>query len=340
MIKHIKFTVGNVWEGYKTVEVSIGTKNSSYKILRNGLGDIGKKNARAVEVSSEWVAELDALNIFSWEKDFYNADTSGDVQWELIYKWGRKIYHGRGSNAYPENWEKFLDWLDKLIPEMQFVNRKRLEKVTLNYNRESAIGYKISEDLTLDRREKVLTLDKKNAYTNAKHIYDITPVEDKLFDAAQDFFDSLEVQEFNELAMPKIKIELVRHDGSIENIDAVYSESCLPGLTKFIDVLKNFASDLSAEIFAPLSEPEKDLQGKYIFCKVQFKGSYKSYTYRAEDETLAVGDVVDVPVGRNNDVAQAKIVEIGYFDEADAPFPIDKIKTVIGKHIADDWENY
>lgn len=336
MIKHIKFTVGSFWGGYKTVEVSIGTKNISYKILRNGLGDVDKKKVRAVEVSSEWLAEFDALNIFSWATDFYNADTQNNTQWELIYKWGKKIYHGHGSNAFPENWERFLDWLDKLIPEMHFVNRRRLEKVTLNYFRESAIGYEISEDLTLDRHAKFLTLDKKVS----KHVYDFTPVEEKLFDAAQNFFDNLDVQAFNELAMPKIKIELVRHDGSIENIDAVYSESCLPGLTEFIDVIKNFASDLSAEIFAPLSEPEKDLQGKYIFCKVQFKGSYKSYTYRAEDETLAVGDIVDVPVGRNNEVAQARLVEIGYFDETDAPFPIDKIKTVIGKHIADDWENY
>ena len=339
MIKHIKFTIGGYFSGYKTVELAIGTKNVSYKILRNGLNDIDKKNSRVVGLSEEWLADFDALNISSWETDYTNAEVQDGTQWELIYKWGKKSYIGHGSNAYPENWNKFLDWLDKLIPQMQFVNRKQLEKVTLNYYRVSAIGYEIFEDLTLDRREKTLTLNKKNAQTNAKHIYDITPVEDKIFDAAQDFFDNLEMEPSPELKVPKIKIELVRHSGSVDNLETVYSEGYLPGLTKFIEVIKGFVSDLSAEIFAPINDGQ-DKDDKYIFCKVQFKGSYKSYTYRTEDETLAVGDVVDVPVGRNNDVAQARIVEIGYFDEEEAPFPIDRIKMIIGKHVASDWENY
>ena len=339
MIKHIKFTIGGVFSGYKTVELAIGTKNVSYKILRNGLNDIDKKNSRVVGLSEEWLADFDALNISSWETDYTNAEVQDGTQWELIYKWGKKSYIGHGSNAYPENWNKFLDWLDKLIPQMQFVNRKQLEKVTLNYYRVSAIGYEIFEDLTLDRREKTLTLNKKNAQTNAKHIYDITPVEDKIFDAAQDFFDNLEMEPSPELKVPKIKIELVRHSGSVDNLETVYSEGYLPGLTKFIEVIKGFVSDLSAEIFAPINDGQ-DKDDKYIFCKVQFKGSYKSYTYRTEDETLAVGDVVDVPVGRNNDVAQARIVEIGYFDEEEALFPIDRIKMIIGKHVVGDWENY
>ena len=111
-------------------------------------------------------------------------------------------------------------------------------------------------------------------------------------------------------------------------------------MTKFIEVIKDFASDLSAEIFAPINDDDQNKPDKYIFCKVQFKGSYKSYTYRTEDKTLSVGDVVDVPVGRNNDIAQARIVEIGYFDEEEAPFPIERIKVIIGKHVANDWENY
>ena len=81
MIKYIKFTVGGFFCGYKTVEISIGTKNVSYKILRNGLEDVGKKKSHAVEVSDEWLAEFDALNIFSWEKDYFNAEIHGGTQW-------------------------------------------------------------------------------------------------------------------------------------------------------------------------------------------------------------------------------------------------------------------
>ena len=332
MVKYIKFTIGNVSEGYKTVEVSVGTKNISCKILRNGLLEVGKKNSRTIEAPEEYFAEFDALNIFSWEKDYCNDEFGDGTQWELIFKHGKKNYRGHGVDAYPENWEQFLNWLDKLVPEMQFVNRRRLEKITLNYSREE----KFFETLTLDRREKTLTFDKKIS----RHVYNFGADIEEIFAAAQIFFDNSEIQPFNESDMPKIKIELVRHDGSTENFETICNEICLPGLTKFIEVIQSFVKDLTAEIFSASKVASKNQQGKYIFCKVQFKGRYKSYSYRTEDETLAVGDIVDVPVGKNNEVAQAKIVEIGYFDEEEAPFPVDKIKTIIGKHVLADWENY
>lgn len=336
--KQIKFTVGNFAQGYKSVEIFIKSGAVSYKILRSGLLAVDKKTAPA-EIPATWLDEFDALNLFDWAEN-YSSEARGGERWELILKDGRKIYRSRGANAYPENWINFLDWLDALVPELEFVNRRRLEKVTLDYSRESAIGYMISEKLTLDRREKILTLDKKNAQTLAKHIYSIEPVTEKLFDAAQIFFDGLEVDDCQRDYPAQIKIELVRHDGSTEKFDALFNETSLPGLGKFVDVLKSFVTDLTAEIFAPVPAVVAPAQGKYIFCKVQFKGSFKHYTYQTDDETLAVGDEVDVPVGKNNDVNQARIVEIGYFDEYEAPFPIDRIKKIIGKHVAADWENY
>ena len=330
MVKYIKFTVGDVSDGYKTIEIFIGTKKVSYKILRNGLLDVGKKKPQTVEVPDELFNEFDDLKICSWEKDY--SDGSNGSQWELIFKHGKKGYCGHGSGDYPENLERFLDWLDKLVPDMEFVNRRRLEKITLKYSREE----KLIETLTLDNRARTLTLDKKIS----KHVYNFGAGIANIFDAAQIFFDNLEVQTVSDSDSPKINIELVRHDGSIENINTSYNEICLPGLTEFIEVLQDTIDDLSAEIFTAGIVNVETPQDKFIFCKVQFKGSYKSYTYRAEDETLAVGDIVDVPVGKNNDVAQAKIVEIGYFDESEAPFPIDRIKLIIGKHVIDDWENY
>lgn len=331
--KQIKFTIGGFFGGYKTVEISIADDAASYKILRGGLLDVDKKIS-TVKVSTAWLDELDALKIFAWQEN-YSSDVRDGTQWQLTFKDGDKIYRGHGSNAYPEKWERFLDWLDALIPEMEFVNRERLEKITLDYSRESAIGYTVSEQLTLDRREKILTLDKHNS----SHRYDFGADIDKLFDVAQIFFDNLEHDDLRKDSPAQIKIELVRHDGSIENIDANYTERDLPGLTQFVNALKGFVTDLTAEMFAPVLD-DTPAQGKYILCKVQFKGSYKHYTYQTDDETLAVGDTVDVPVGKNNDVNQARIVEIGYFDEYETPFPVDRIKKIIGKHVASAWDNY
>lgn len=325
MAKYIKFTVGDLFDGYKTVEVAIVKGSANYKILRNGLLNVDKKKSPAVKMSADWFKELDALNILAWEKN-YSSDIPDGVQWQLIFKDGEKIYRGQGANAYPENWEKFLDWLDKLILELEFINRKRLEKVTMNYS---------AETLTLDRHEKTLTLNKKSSV----HIYDLGDKTEKIFDFCQSFLDGIELDDVDNDSEPRINFELVRHDGSTETLEAPYSENLLPGLTIFVEELHACAADLTAEIFSPSLVEVALPKGKYILCKVQFKDSYKHYTYTTEDETLAIGDVVDVPVGRYNDVNQARIVEIGYFDEYEVPYPLDRIKKIIGKHIADNWSD-
>ena len=325
MSRQIKFTIGNVSEGYKTVEILIKGGKVTYQILRAGLLNVDKKISSA-QMSEAWLAKIDALNIFDWDKD-YSAEALDGKQWELTFKDGKEVYRGHGSNDYPENFERFLDWLDALAPELEFVNRRRLEKVTLNY---------LEECLTLDRHDKTLTLNKKSS----KHTYNAGEDIKKIFDACQSFCDGIETGDADINFGSRINIELIRHDGATETFETPYNENFLPGLTSFIDVLKSCASDLTAEIFSSPPAEVAPPQGKYIFCKVQFKGSYKHYTYQTDDETLAVGDVVDVPVGKNNDLNQARIVEIGYFDEYEAPFPIDRIKKIIGKHIATDFDDY
>ena len=331
MAKYVKFTVGGFFGGYKTVEIAIVDDTASYKILRNGLLSVDKKKSPAQKISAAWLKNLDALKIFEWEKNYFDEKVSDGEQWELIFRDGEKIYRGSGSNAWPENWEKFLDWLDELIPQLEFVNRRRLEKITMNYSSDE----KIFETLTLDRREKTLTLDKKKS----AHFYDLDEAIEKIFDACQIFFDGIDIADVEINFGTQINFELVRHDGSTETLEAPYSENLLPGLTIFIEELHACASDLTAEIFSPSLVEVALPKGKYILCKVQFKDSYKHYTYTTEDETLAIGDVVDVPVGRYNDVNQARIVEIGYFDEYEVPYPLDRIKKIIGKHIADNWSD-
>ena len=325
MIKRLKFTIGNDAGGYKSVELTINGNGATYKILRGGLLDVGKKISTAVKVSDVWLAELDALNIFAWEE---NYSAKGGVLWTLTFDNGEKIYRGRGANAYPDEWTRFLDWLDALIPELEFVNRKRLERISFEYR---------DEKISLDRDAKTFTLEKKNS----RHIYEVgSNNTKKFFDACQKIIDGRDIEDADLNSGSLVAVEIVRHDGMTENFETLYNENFLPGLTNFLEELHGVASDLSAEIFSPPAGDIAARQNKFIFCKVQFKGSYKHYTYRTDDETLAVGDVVDVPVGRNNDVNQARIVEIGYFDEYEAPFPIDRIKKIIGKHIGDDWENY
>lgn len=71
-------------------------------------------------------------------------------------------------------------------------------------------------------------------------------------------------------------------------------------------------------------------EGEFMFCSVEFSKGGKTYYYLSEDDTIQVGDWVVVPVGRDGDTAKVKVVNIEYFSEEDAPFPIDKVKRIIG----------
>ena len=328
MAKFIKFTLGNMDSGYKSVEIGLAGGKVSYKILRGGLLDVDKKTNHTVKVTEMWLAELDKLEIFSWEEN-YPSETRGGIQWELIFKSGKKNYHGRGNNSYPENFSKFLDWLDVIVPELEFVDRKRLERVTVEY---------FGERLTIDRQEKTLMLDKKNS----AHTYEMADSTTKIFDACQKLFEDLDTSDVDSNYSSHVGLEIVQHDGSTKTFDTLYNENFLPGLTNFIDTVQTLVNDLQAEIFkpSPIEIVSRRKSGKYILCKVQFPGSYKHYTYSTDDETLAVGDIVDVPVGRYNEVRQARLIEIGYFEEYETPFPIDRIKKIVGKHIGNEWENY
>lgn len=76
----------------------------------------------------------------------------------------------------------------------------------------------------------------------------------------------------------------------------------------------------------------------YIFCSVEFDEGGKSYYYLTDDDTLEVGDFVIVPVGYGDHTAVVEIVDIEYFSEEDAPFPVKKTKSIIGKCTKDDFD--
>ena len=323
MNSRIKFSVGNVRRGYKSVEISVDGTKVEYKILRNEFKPVDK-NPVAVNVDNN---RLDALNIFAWEKIYFGEETSDGEQWSLTFTDGNEIYRGRGTNAYPDAWDDFLDALDALIPEMQFVDVRRVDAVEMQLSN--------VEKLSLSRNG-ILTIEK----ISSTHEYRLSTEDTKKFlDVCQKYFDALEIADFNGDGL-NISVKLTRHDQSTTDFSASYSEIAMPGVVKFAEDIHAFAADLSAEIFCPEASHVTGDAERFILCKVQFKGNYKAYTYRAEDETLAVGEIVDVPVGRNNDVTQAKIVDIGYFDEDEVTIPLDRIKTIIGRHTGNAWDNY
>lgn len=70
---------------------------------------------------------------------------------------------------------------------------------------------------------------------------------------------------------------------------------------------------------------------KYQFVSVCFEFGGKEYCYLADDRNLAVGDMVEVPVGDSDRKTTATIVAIEYGTEDDAPYPVEDTKYIIRK---------
>ncbi|MSE08548.1 hypothetical protein GKC33_07480, partial [Lactobacillus salivarius] len=72
-------------------------------------------------------------------------------------------------------------------------------------------------------------------------------------------------------------------------------------------------------------------KGEYIICGVFFEGGYKEYNYLTDDESIQVGDEVEIPVGVDNHVVKAKIADVNYYYKEEAPYPIEKTKKILRK---------
>ena len=69
----------------------------------------------------------------------------------------------------------------------------------------------------------------------------------------------------------------------------------------------------------------------YRYCMVKIPGFDRSFCYMADDFTLITGDYVLVPFGQEDRLQLAQITRIMDCTAENAPFPLDKTKTIIGR---------
>jgi len=79
---------------------------------------------------------------------------------------------------------------------------------------------------------------------------------------------------------------------------------------------------------------------KFYYCRVKPKHYDKAYSYIA-DEEIDIGDYVEVPFGQYNKVHKGLVVESGYYNFNNAPYPVEKTKHILRTISAESyWEEY
>ena len=82
----------------------------------------------------------------------------------------------------------------------------------------------------------------------------------------------------------------------------------------------------SAPYIDPLAQTDKTV---YTFCGVLFENSPTIYFYRTNDDGIAVGDYVVVPIGRDEKEITVEVVTVQKHRRATAPYPVDKAKHIL-----------
>lgn len=66
----------------------------------------------------------------------------------------------------------------------------------------------------------------------------------------------------------------------------------------------------------------------YTYCGVLLPFSNRPYSFRTEDKTVQIGDTVIVPVGKENEEMEGKVVSVGQYARAGVPYPVEKAKFI------------
>lgn len=227
----------------------------------------------------------------------------------------------------------------------------RVTKIKLNQKLEGAewkfVTWDYTERLIIDRKTETLE-HIQNIGTGCKvsRKYEIEGGIESLLENfnAEDLFAHIKgnpddvIETPNETKDYTITIEYKKQPS--RTMTGSYDKNGLPeDFADFAKTVFDFIRFYSmGEILAPsVYGKVKRRKSEYIFCSVTFRGGYKSYYYLTEDDSIATGDFVLVPAGKDNHQAIVKVVNIEYFSKENAPLPIEKTKKIIRKCTDEDF---
>lgn len=235
-------------------------------------------------------------------------------------------------------------------------NSDRIEKIVIDYHRITKIKpgvipegstweyatWDCSERISIDRKSETLEhVQNIGSGCQVSRKYHVEEGIRALLDnmAANTFFAHTEGNPYdvviNPLETKDYKITVDYLYGEQKVLTGTFDKKGLPDdFADFAETVFDFMRFYGmGEILDPAVHG-KPLRKKsdYIFCNVQFDDYGKTYCYLTDDDSLEAGDYVVVPVGKDNRETIVRVESIEYHSAEDAPFPLDKIKSVIRKH--------
>ena len=332
-------------------------------ISRYFAGNQGKRKSLSKEIFK--ISVESAGFIFSVFEDIFNktengndADDTGFWELSLTNTEGEIfVYIGALIRNCVKNAEKLSDIVrTELNKDELWVldgNPEKITKISIDYHKQQKfemksipaednyIHWNYSENLTIDRKTEAIEFNRNvGRECTISHKYCIEGgIEYLLDDIEPDIFDYVEEVNENVIENPLLKtyyvIKVYTNHHELHEIKGRFDKEGLPvNYTPFIKKLMDFLFFFGAgDLISPsyFARPVRH-KGDLVFCQVIFEEDGKKYCYLADEDIFRKGEFVIVPVGKENEEKIARIKEIIYAPENEAPYPVEKIKHIISKY--------
>jgi hypothetical protein len=114
-ILSIEAFVGGYFGSSYQVSIDLENRTANYKKLEDGYEIINDREF-VIEnaVIEKFRSELESISILKWEREYFAPVLDG-TSWSVTIKTTDGEFESRGSNAFPRNWNRFCNSIEKII---------------------------------------------------------------------------------------------------------------------------------------------------------------------------------------------------------------------------------
>lgn len=147
MLEELKFSIGGM-EGWTTVDVKVEKEKVHY-VTENLFCGQGEETKLNKADSNLFLQKIEELKIGKWKAKYCPEMRICDgTQWQIDYKEeGKRCRHIYGDNAYPDNWDDFIEIMDTLYP---FIDADAIQSIFIGFY---AINSKYREQIDINRKD-------------------------------------------------------------------------------------------------------------------------------------------------------------------------------------------
>lgn len=327
-------------------------EGGDYKLLSEGQGRLALENGEAIlnEVaaffSTDKCSYLFATDVGTWELTLTN-----DAGEEFKY-YGSVVPLVEELSDICEDIRQRMDMPYLFLFDGE-ERQDKITRLTVEYNRVTKIipkepieagvvTWDYAEKLTIDRASETFEYFRRiGTECDVSWKYHVSEgVSNFLDDTYVGTFENIQgnppdaIDDPMEQKTYKITIEFAHWDTRV--IEGTFDRLGLPEeWMSFAGDVKGFMSFYGdGEMFDPKYYlMQKRSENDVIYLSVAFGEGYKTYYYQTTDHTIAVDDLVVVPVGTEGKERIVKVKKKEYYKPDAVPMPLDRVKFVIEKFV-------